>query len=215
MADETKQAKGTFPNNVVADPKKRQGMKLSEFKNVPLVWLALFFSLIFSGVLFFTNVRLQREIRRLQAASDRQALERAPLYGTYLPNIEGIDRSGAPKHIDFVGNHGGALVVVFSPVCGYCKLEISLWSSILRSHPNARWVFVDVTNIDDSAFLSELNLAPNIERISISKEEAAKHHLLVTPTLIATDKTGMVTWSWSGLLPDDQALILSRLMNRL
>lgn len=119
--------------------------------------------------------------------------------GMVFPMIKGHTLSGQPMTLDFVGITQPTLVLILSPACPYCRVNFHNWRSILASHPEIRVVWVDLTDTADSHYLDLMGIAHDDKFICLNTESTPKA-IVSTPTTVLVDATGIVRWTWAGVL---------------
>lgn len=171
-------------------------------------------SLATSGALLIANIALLRRNRELQNTVYNQAMIEAPQEGSRLSALKGVDDHGRPEFIDLTSLTRPALVVVLSPGCHYCRVEISTWNRIFAIEKPARVVLVNISGQDDSTLISLLRPPSNAIHINIDRSEAERHYFQVTPTILVVNSLGVIEWAWPGTMPRDKVADLLRMLNK-
>jgi len=182
---------------------------------VSVLSAALVVSIVISVSVLVANLRLRSEIRDLHTSLDNQAMVEAPQEGSYLKVLKGTDKNGGAEQIDLTSLHSSTFAIVMSPQCRYCRAELSTWNHLLQINRTARPLFINLSEQDDTGFLSSLRLPANTLHINIDRLEASSHYFQVTPTTLVIDSHGKVIWSWPGRLTEDQTAYLEHLLQPL
>ena len=182
---------------------------------VSLLATALGVSMAIAIATLIVDFKLVHENRMLHTVIDNQAMAQAPPEGTYMKPLKGLDRSGRESVIDLNAFHSPVLLIAMSPFCHFCQDEISTWKELIHSPSSARVVFVNMSETDDGTFLAPANPSSAVVDIRVSRPEALKHGLSVTPTTLVVNPEGRIVWSWPGRLDTEQTSTVHRLLKAL
>jgi hypothetical protein len=121
--------------------------------------------------------------------------------------IKGISLAGNPIEYNFSNRDDNALLLIFSPVCPFCKLNFQNWRSILSSTPTRKVTWIDITNTATKDYFDKNGISPDVQVIRVTPEEAERLGLAATPTTILLSPHGGVKANIRGQLTKTDVLM--------
>lgn len=151
---------------------------------------------------------LNHRLRRGLAAAAKPHLEA----GDVVPPLRALDASGKPAHVGFGGDGRRTLVLVFSPTCGWCDLNMPSWSALLDgAGPRGVRTFAVATRQERSAeYAARHRLARAGVLVEAEPRDAFAWRLVVTPQTILIGPDGRVERNWVGALRDEDLREIER-----
>jgi peroxiredoxin len=165
-----------------------------------LLVLVILTLLVLNASLIIQN----RTLRSLETANKRSVVLKE---GSIVPALSGLDLNGNKISLNYGDDPRKAVMLVFSPRCGYCTQNMPNWQSIAQSlDPKLyRIVAVSTTAEGVKEYVAK-NSFPNVPLIAdVEPRGRVSYEMNVTPQTILIDSQGRVEKIWVGLLqPDDQ-----------
>lgn len=152
-------------------------------------------------LLLAANIELIRQNRELK---DRLALPPPTLEapaGAQMPDLRGVDAGGKPVELLYGQDQRKVLVLVFSPVCGFCEQNWPQWQQVIASLDPAavRPVGVDLTSTATESFSAQ-HLPGVPVYMKVDPQATVRYSFQLTPQTILLDSTGKVEKVWTGVL---------------
>ena len=164
--------------------------------------------------LLAANAALLVQNKNLRA---RQATNRsiALSEGALVPSLSGVDVDGKEFTLDFGTDARKALILVFSPRCGYCTKNMPNWSAIAEGLDRRSFRIVAVSIISEGVreYVGQhgLNDIPVVSEVD--PKTRVSYEMNVTPQTILVDSHGRVEKIWTGVLLQDELTEVSRFLN--
>jgi len=166
------------------------------------------------GILLFVNHKLQKQNRLLVEQFRSLSTAQGPPVGSKISLLRGHTISGQNIALDLSHRENGTLLLVLSPLCQYTKLNFPRWREILLLVPPDQVVYVDLTGTADSGYLASAAIPVSAEVIRLDPEERTLYSLTITPTTVLLGPRGVVRAVWPGLMSEEQAQEVRRLLSK-
>ena len=181
-----------------------RGLEIATFALLVAAVLAL---LAVNLILQHHNRLLTNRIRSLSAAD-------GPPLGSHMVIFRGESISHEHLAINTATNGRKTLLLVFSPSCPYCKVNMPVWKAALTRNKGVNVLYVDLSGTATANCLQSSGLPPNFPLMSLNPEERLLYDLRVTPTTVVLDPSGAVTGKWAGVMTPSEADDLERLLGK-
>jgi len=161
--------------------------------------------MIWAGSLQRTNQKLRQQNHAQAEQLNKYAgITGGPVVGSEIAALHGHAMDKRHVTLDLAHRTGGSLLLVLSPVCPYCRVNFHNWRDLLQTVPSDHVVWVDLSGTADDRYLASVGLAASATVISLDQDESIPSSLVATPTTVLLDSHGVVRWSWSGVMNNDQ-----------
>ena len=150
------------------------------------------------------NVTLQNHNRRLSSEIEALSNAEGPPIGSRISVLHG--QSPVHKDLTLPTSAGGrkTLLLVLSPTCPYCKVNLPTWKEILQSSTHSNVIYVDISGNVPQSYLRASGLPDQFPLIELNPEERLLYDFRATPTTVVLDSTGAVTGKWTGVMTPKQ-----------
>lgn len=148
------------------------------------------------GLLLVRNRDLQSQVGLL-------AKERYLQVGDAVPPLAGIGPHGESVRVSYEGDGQKTLLLVFSPLCGWCERNLGNWEAIAAATDAAsfRTVAVSVNRDEVESYVSARSLFAGMPVIAdLEIQGRLDYKLLDTPQTLVIDDHGRVEKVWVGAL---------------
>jgi peroxiredoxin len=132
--------------------------------------------------------------------------------GDVVPSLHGLDARGRALKVSFGDSQVSTLLLVFSPRCGWCDLNMPSWSALLekaRDRP-LRTIAVATRQEGAAEYAERHQLTRASVMIEAEPKDVAAYKMVVTPQTILIGSTGRIERIWVGALLDDDLRDLER-----
>ena len=174
------------------------------------IFAILFF--ICCAVLLWTNHRLQVDNADLHAQLENLASLKGPAPGSTIATLRGQAISGEDLSLNLADRRSNTLLFIFSPVCKFCKENLSNWQTLMSVAKPDRVVWADVTGKVDATYQATASIPPAASIIRLNPEERTLYAFDSTPTTVLLSKDGTVIWRYAGVLEHAQIEELRKLL---
>lgn len=153
-------------------------------------------------VLLVFNVALVRQNRQLKAQLSLPPPAMEVPAGTKLPDLKGFDLGGKPVELAYGSDARKALILVFSPTCGFCAQNWPKWYELMSTLDRGavRPVAVDVSSSSTASFLAEHHFSDIPVMLQVDPTDRLSYRFQITPQTILINGNGKVEKVWSGVL---------------
>jgi hypothetical protein len=150
---------------------------------------------------------------RQAGKSGRQPNSPTMLVGTTIVSLRGRTISDQKTTVDLSHRKHGTLLLVLSPVCPYCRVNLHNWRNLLQGLSSDEVLWVDITGTADSRYLATAGISENANVILLDDDPINRNRFTATPTTVLLDPNGVVKWAWSGIMGDEQLDRVRTLLN--
>lgn len=165
-----------------------------------------------SSYAVWKNHKTRRQDRAQTEHLNKSLSVQGPPIGTTISTLRGRTLSHQNVTFDFSHRKRETLLLVLSPVCPYCRVNFHNWRDILQTVPADQVVWVDLTGTADARYIATVGIPANANFISLEQGGANSNCLASTPTTVLLDSYGVVRWSLSGIMNDEQVGELRNLL---
>jgi peroxiredoxin len=173
--------------------------------SVVLLWTLVGAMAVTNVLLLGQNLRLRREVVRLQPPSLRE--------GDRVPSFAAVGLSGESIDVSYTGGGPKKVLFYFSPTCRFCKRQFPYWKAILERAADKNFeVLGIVSQAEDAAkvedFLrgmgcsSESNTPLRVARVP--RNVLGEYKLSATPITLIVANDGRVEKAWNGQWSNDE-----------
>lgn len=122
-----------------------------------------------------------------------------------LPAFHGKSLTGQSVALTFDRNGPYTILLVYSPVCGFCAKNWPQWDRILQAADDRRLrvVGVDLSGDSHQEYIEAHHLQRTLLLKQVDPQTLVDYRLRATPHTIVLDPVGTVVGSWVGVLHDD------------
>ncbi|HYO12907.1 MAG TPA: hypothetical protein VE685_06925 [Thermoanaerobaculia bacterium] len=183
-------------------------------------WRILFrasnYSVIF-GLLVSALVVSSFLLIRQNNSLKNKLLKKGPQYltaGELVPALRGLDLNN--RIITVPHRHGekDTLYFVFSPSCGWCKINLPNWQAILdQASERYRIVAVSISREKTAEYVHEHGLSKTSVIIEPEPRDLLAYRLQLTPQTILVDSKGSVRKNWLGAFGSEERQDIERSLN--
>lgn len=151
---------------------------------------------------------LNRQLRQRLTEVAKPHLEA----GDLVPPLRALDGAGGAVRLDFTGSGPRTLLLVFSPTCGWCDLNLPSWSALLDAVAGRSLRTVAVATRPEQAaeYARRNRLARAVVLVEAEPRDALAYRLVVTPQTILIAPDGRVERIWVGALRDENLREIER-----
>jgi peroxiredoxin len=156
--------------------------------------------------LLVLNVSLVIQNRNLRTGPAVGTRSIALKEGTIVPALSGLDLDGNKITLNYQNDPRKAVMLIFSPRCGYCTDNMPNWQAIAQSLDRKlyRIMAVSITNDGVKEYIAEHSL-PDVPVIAdVEPKSRVSYEMNVTPQTILIDSQGKVEKVWTGVLQHDE-----------
>ena len=157
---------------------------------------------IFVLVLSLMNVALMQQNMQIKASADQSTRSLVLQPGTEVPPLDGMDANGNRMTVRYGEDNRKTLLLVFSPTCGACRLNMPNWQAIARGlDPRAyRIVAASLAPEGSQEYLERYGLSQIPAMTELDAEDRVSYNLVLSPQLIMVDANGKTEKVWTGAL---------------
>jgi peroxiredoxin len=158
--------------------------------------------LLLTLTLLILNLSLiiqNRNLRSLATDEKRSILLKE---GSIVPALSGVDLDGNKISLNYQDDPRKAVMLVFSPRCGYCTDNMPNWQSIAQNLDRKlyRILAVSITADGVKEYITQHSL-PNVPVIAdVEPKSRVSYEMNVTPQTILINSQGKVEKIWTGVL---------------
>jgi peroxiredoxin len=162
--------------------------------------------LLLTLTLLILNVSLiiqNRRLRSLAALENRSIVLKE---GSIVPALSGLDLDGQKISLNYQDDPRKAVMLVFSPRCGYCTENMPNWQSIAQNLDRKRYRILAVSITADGVkeYVTQHSL-PDVPIIAdVEPRSRVSYEMNVTPQTILIDSQGRVEKIWTGVIQPDE-----------
>ena len=123
-----------------------------------------------------------------------------------VPALSGMDLDGNEITLNYQNDPRKAVMLIFSPSCGYCTDNMPNWQAIAQSLDRKlyRIMAVSITNEGVKEYIGQHSL-PDVPVIAdVEPKSRVSYEMNVTPQTILIDSQGKVEKVWTGVLQHDE-----------
>jgi peroxiredoxin len=152
-----------------------------------------------------------RNLRGSQARGNSVVLKE----GDLVPSLSGLDIDGKEFTLDFTSDSRKALILIFSPRCGYCTKNMPNWTAIADGLDRRSFRIVEVSTISEGVreYVDQYRLTGVPVVSDVDPKTRVAYEMNVTPQTILIDSHGRVEKIWTGVLQRDELTEVSRFLN--
>lgn len=162
--------------------------------------IARFAFIAFLILAFLTsNYLLARQNRFLKAKLVRTGQQYLGA-GDHVPTLRGLGLENEIKTITHGrGEEKDTLLLVFSPSCGWCKINLPNWQAILdQASERYRIVAISISREKTAEFVNEYGLSKTAVIVEPEPRDLLAYRFQLTPQTILVDSAGTVKKNWLG-----------------
>jgi len=158
------------------------------------------------------NVSLVIQNRNLRSDGTAGRRSVALKAGTIVPALSGLDLDGNKITLDYQNDPRKAVMLVFSPRCGYCTDNMPNWQAIAQSLDRKlfRIMAVSTTNEGVKEYITQHTLRDVPVIADVDPKNRVSYEMNVTPQTILIDSQGRVEKVWTGVLRSDERTEVER-----
>ncbi|MEM7585388.1 MAG: hypothetical protein AAF560_18505 [Acidobacteriota bacterium] len=166
-------------------------------------WVATAF-VLGTFTLAVLNVLLIHQNRELKKTTITAKQSKYLSPGDTVPPLRGLDAEGQQIKIDYASqgssDHRKTIVLVFSPKCGWCDVNLPNWHAILDSLDYSRYRVVAVSTDQDglAKYLSENNLSEITLVQQPAPQDRKEYKMNTTPMTLVVGNGGVIEKVWAG-----------------
>jgi peroxiredoxin len=174
------------------------GYTISKQRAMLLVLLVSALLLINAGL-----VIQNRSLKGIGVAGNRSMVLKQ---GDIVPSFSGIDIDGKSFTLDYGNDPRKAVMLVFSPRCGFCTKNMPNWNAITRGidRNSYRIVAVSIASEGVKEYVSQHNLTDVPIIGEVDPKSRVSYEMSVTPQTILIDSRGKVERVWTGVLRPEE-----------
>ena len=164
---------------------------------------AILFGLLVTALIAL-NASLIIQNRSLRASAGIRSPVLHP--GTIVPSLSGKDLDGKDFSLSYSNDPRKVVLLVFSPRCGFCDLNMPNWKAMLQSIDRKSYRIVAVSIISDGVkeYVSEQKLTDIPIIAEVDPKSRVSYEMNVTPQTMLINSDGKVEKVWIGLLSPDE-----------
>ena len=151
-----------------------------------------------------SNLLLAKENRDLK----RQVVRTGQQYlggGDLVPTLRGLDLDGKIKTVSYGHEDKATLVFVFSPACGWCKINLPNWQAILdQASGRYRLVAVSISREQTAEYVDKYGLSKASVIVEPEPRDLLTYKFQLTPQTILVDPSGTVKKNWLGAFGSEE-----------
>jgi hypothetical protein len=151
-----------------------------------------------------SNLMLVKENRDLK----RQAIGKGRQYlgaGDLVPTLRGLGLDGRIKAVPYGQESKPTLMFVFSPACGWCKINLPNWQAILdQTSGRYRFVAVSISREQTAEYVDRHGLSKASVIVEPEPRDLLAYKLQLTPQTILVDSSGIVKKNWLGAFGSEE-----------
>jgi thiol-disulfide isomerase/thioredoxin len=165
-------------------------------------------------LLLAVNIALIHQNRQLKSQLSVPSPNLEVAHGTQMPDLKGFDAAGKPLDVQYGKDSRKVLVLVYSPVCGFCEQNWPKWDQLISGLDRGavRLVAVDVTATTKQPFIVQHKMADLPVFVQIDPRDTLDYRFHLTPQTILLDRDGKVEKEWTGVLNDSSVSELKQLI---
>jgi len=188
-----------------------------KYTNVSSIWSKVCAAAVLSltaycGCLLLRIHNLKQQNYVLAQEATSHSLTQGPSIGSIIASLHGRTISGQRLSVNLSHRETGTLLLVFSPVCPYCKINMHNWIDIVKYVPADQTLWADVTGKINAAFMESSELPRDARVIKLDETDSDSNNFTATPITIFIAPHGVVRWTAAGVLSADQVGQLRGLM---
>jgi hypothetical protein len=149
-------------------------------------------------ILGVTNFLIAKQNRSLR----HQLLKNGPQYlsaGDVVPTLRGLDLGGGITSVAYGRGEKPTLLLVLSPSCGWCKINLPNWQAILAQVSDRyRVVAISISRPKTAEYVREHGLSKAAVIVEPEPRDLLAYKFQLTPQTILVDADGTVRKSWLG-----------------
>ncbi len=149
-------------------------------------------------VLLVSNFLIIKQNRSLKG----QLLKKGPQYlsaGDSVPTLRGLDLDNRITSVSHGGGQKPALLFVFSPSCGWCKINLPNWQAMLdQAAGRYRVVAISISREKTAEFVQQHGLSRASVIVEPEPRDLLAYKFQLTPQTILVDAEGTVRKNWMG-----------------
>lgn len=162
--------------------------------------------------LLVLNVSLVVQNRKLRTAGAVGTRSVALKEGSVVPALSGLGLDGNKITLNYQNDPRKAVMLIFSPNCGYCTDNMPNWQAIAKSLDRKQYRILAVSTSNDGVkeYITEHSL-PDVPVIAdVEPKSRVSYEMNVTPQTILIDSQGKVEKVWTGVLQQDERTEVGR-----
>jgi peroxiredoxin len=160
------------------------------------------------ATLLVLNASLIFQNRTLRAAAETRTRSTVLRPGNIVPALSGTDIDGKHFTLDYRNDPRKAVMLVFSPRCGFCNKNMPNWKAITQSLDRNSYRIVAVSIISEGVkeYVSQQKLTDVPVIAEVDPKSRVSYEMNVTPQTLLIGSDGKVEKVWTGVLrPDEQS----------
>lgn len=160
--------------------------------------------LLIMAALLSSNLLL---VKRNQAL-DRQLMRKGQQYlgaGDRVPTLRGLGLDEKIKNLSYGAEEKPTLLLVFSPSCGWCKINLPNWQAILgQAAGRYRIVALSISREGTAEYVSKHGLSQATVIVEPEPRDLLAFRFHLTPQTVLVDSSGMVRRNWLGAFASEE-----------
>lgn len=165
-------------------------------KGATILFGFLVFILLAANIaLIIQNRSLKSPIARVYAPLELQA-------GTVVPRLNGLDLNGREINVEYGNDSRKAVVLVFSPHCGFCTMNMPNWKRIVDGLDRRSYRIVAVSIVSDGVkdYINQYGLTDVPIIAEVDPKSRASYEMRSTPQTMIISPNGTVEKVWTGVI---------------
>jgi peroxiredoxin len=167
-------------------------------------------TVILLGLLICTllalNIGLIIQNKHLRTSSSTDTRSAALKIGNIVPSLSGLDADGNDFSLDYHSDPRKAVMLIFSPHCGFCTKNMPNWQAIIRGIDQKSYRLFAVSVVSDGVkeYLAKQGLTdiPVIAEMDPTSRDS--YDIKATPQTVLINSEGKVEKVWTGVIePSD------------
>lgn len=156
--------------------------------------------------LLILNVSLVIQNRNLRTVGTGGTRSISLKEGTMVPALSGLGLDGNKITLNYQNDPRKAVILIFSPHCGYCTDNIRNWQAIAQSLDRKlyRIMAVSITNDGVKEYIAQHSLSDVPVIADVEPKSRVSYEMNVTPQTILIDSQGKVEKVWTGVLEHNE-----------
>jgi peroxiredoxin len=126
--------------------------------------------------------------------------------GNLVPSLSGMDIDGKNFTLAYGNDPRKAVMLVFSPRCGYCTKNMPNWKAIAQSldRNSYRIVAVSISSEGVKEYIGQQKLTDVPIIAEVDPKSRVSYEMNVSPQTILIDSQGKVEKLWTGVFSPDE-----------
>lgn len=160
--------------------------------------------LLIMAALLSSNLLLAKKNRAL----DRQLMRKGQQYlgvGDHVPTLRGLGLEDGIKTVSYGQEGKDTLIFVFSPACGWCKINLPNWQAIVdQASGRYRVVALSILREGTAEYVAKHGLSKASVIVEPEPRDLLAYRFQLTPQTILVDSSGTVKRNWLGAFASEE-----------